>query len=206
MDLAVSEHHWAPQERGLQPTIALLSWLICNFREPLAGLKGRPAIVAEPRKLAAGDPATVEKGIELLRTGKRGWHIREGRTYPDAFSVTDDALIVIEGKRTEAGPTTRTSLMAGRHQMLRHLDAAWEIRGRRAVYGMFIVEGDPANGGIPAVWQARRELPSLWPRLRAAFRTAARKSGVPLASPSSASLPGRESSLHSGSTCHSLMT
>jgi len=30
--------------------------------------------------------------------------------------------------------------MAGRQQMLRHIDAACEIRGDRAVYGIFIVE------------------------------------------------------------------
>jgi len=49
---------------------------------------------------------------------------------------------VIEGKRTEPFPTLSTKWMPVRHQMLRHLDCAWEIRGKKEVYGFFIVEGD----------------------------------------------------------------
>jgi hypothetical protein len=64
--------------------------------------------------------------------------------------VARDALVVIEGKRTEPDATIRTKWMAGRHQMWRHLDAAWEIRGHRTVYGMFIVESD-RNASHPIV-------------------------------------------------------
>ena len=60
----------------------------------------------------------------------------------------------MEGKRTEAGPTTSTTWMAGRQQMIRHLDAAWEIRGRRSVYGFFIVEAEPGSTEVPGRWQA----------------------------------------------------
>lgn len=47
----------------------------------------------------------------LLRSAGtgRGWHVLEGPTYPDVFVETRDALVVVEGKRTEAGPTTSTS-------------------------------------------------------------------------------------------------
>jgi hypothetical protein len=41
--------------------------------------------------------------------------------------------------------------MASRSQMLRHIDAAWEIRGRRDVYGFFVVEADDGTG-VPANW------------------------------------------------------
>jgi hypothetical protein len=69
--------------------------------------------------------------------------------------VAQDALVVIEGKRTERTTTTDTTWLKGRHQIWRHLDAAWEIRGRRSVYGFFIVESDSnaADGSIPEDWR-----------------------------------------------------
>jgi hypothetical protein len=62
---------------------------------------------------------------------------------------TPDALIVIEGKRTESGATIDTTWLTGRHQIWRHIDAAWEIRGRRQVFGFFIVEGEDPDGRLP---------------------------------------------------------
>jgi hypothetical protein len=79
----------------------------------------------------------------------------EGPTFPDVMLETPGALIVVEGKRTESGPTTHTTWMTVRHQIWRHMDAAWEIRGRRAVFGFFLVEGarpDPTE--VPLVWRA----------------------------------------------------
>ena len=66
--------------------------------------------------------------------------------------MTPDALVVIEGKRTETGPTTSTTWMPVRHQMLRHMDAAWEVRGDRRVYGLFIVEAMRGSNTVPAHW------------------------------------------------------
>ena len=86
--------------------------------------------------------------------GQSGWHILEGPSYPDVLLETPDALIVVEGKRTESAPTTHTTFMEGRHQIWRHIDAAWEVRGRRAVFGLFIVEGQGEAPEVPAVWTA----------------------------------------------------
>jgi hypothetical protein len=83
----------------------------------------------------------------------RGWWIFEGPTYPDVFIETPGALIVVEGKRTEAGPTTCTTWMKNRHQIWRHMDAAWEVRGDRAVYGLFIVQGEAGTDVAPLHWQ-----------------------------------------------------
>ena len=58
---------------------------------------------------------------------------------------------MVEGKRTEPTTTTDTTWLTGRHQIWRHLDAAWEIRGRRAVYGFFIVESE-ADGSLAEHW------------------------------------------------------
>ena len=77
----------------------------------------------------------------------------EGRTWPDVYLETDQIIIVIEGKRDERGPMTSTTWMRTRHQMLRHLDCAWERRDGRDLVGFFIVEGNDASGGVPAVWR-----------------------------------------------------
>lgn len=111
--------------------------------------------VARRRKaLFQRDAEMIGKALAKIDQGllTRGWHVLEGPTAPDVYIETADALIVIEGKRTEAGPTTNTTWLRGRHQMWRHIDAAWEIRGNRRVFGFFIVEGD-ADGAVPRHWQ-----------------------------------------------------
>ena len=110
----------------------------------------------ERQKLLAREPATIGRALQLLRSAGTGraWHVFEGPTYPDAIIETPGALIVVEGKRTEAGPTTSTTWMVGRHQIWRHMDAAWELRGGRAVYGLFLVEGTPENPkDVPLIWE-----------------------------------------------------
>lgn len=88
----------------------------------------------------------------LQRDTSRGnWWVLEGSTYPDAVIETPDAIIVIEGKRTERKPTRRTTWMSTRDQMLRHMDGAWEVRGERRVLGFFILEAD--RGKLPAGWE-----------------------------------------------------
>ena len=135
--------------------MSLLSSLVRNPTPALRFQQHIPERIA----LAQGNPIAVEQALKLLRTaGSRpSWHILEGPTYPDVVLETPDALVVIEGKRTEAGPTTDTTFMEGRHQIWRHLDAAWEIRGRRRVMGFVAVEGGSAVGDIPAIWRQALE-------------------------------------------------
>jgi hypothetical protein len=76
----------------------------------------------------------------------------ERPTVPDVMIETPDALIVIEC--TSPGPGTPNSAVLGRHPMWRHIDAAWEIRGRRRVFGFFIVPGQQPDGGVPPVVEA----------------------------------------------------
>ena len=66
-----------------------------------------------------------------------------------------DAVVVIEGERTERAPTVRTRWLPGRDQMLRHLDAVYQMAGGRRVYGAYIVEGarDSAADAVPEVWR-----------------------------------------------------
>jgi hypothetical protein len=100
-----------------------------------------------------GSETRILEGLVLLRNNpnKEDWHLFEGQTQPDVFIQTPSNIVVIEGKRTERAPTTSTKWMAGRHQMLRHIDCAWERAVSRKVVGFFVVEGDP-DGGVPAEW------------------------------------------------------
>lgn len=151
-DLTLLEGYWEPNEKCLNPPVALLSWLIRNG----ASLRSAPFGSKLRERLVTGDPESVNEALRLLRTETRGraWYIFEGPTCPDAYLVARDALVVIEGKRTEATVTTDTSWLTGRHQIWRHLDAAWEIRGNRAVYGFFIVENDaePSGRSVSDAW------------------------------------------------------
>jgi hypothetical protein len=151
LDLRCINGYWSPSEKGLSPPVSLLSWLI---RHPTPELINQVAI-SERSRLATGDPETVLFALEALRSSSapRGWNILEGRTYPDAFIETPDALVVVEGKRTESGPTLDTTWLTGRHQIWRHVDAAWEIRGRRRVFGFFVVEAHASGDEVPAAWQ-----------------------------------------------------
>lgn len=147
------------REKKLAPPISLLSWLVRHLREAHPqDITGDADKARRRRKLQEGDPATVAKALDRLRSspGSRGWHVLEGRSSPDVYLTTPRAVVVIEGKRTEAKPTTHTSFMKGRHQMLRHMDAAYEIAGNRAVLGFFIVEGGEA-GEVPPVWRDAAE-------------------------------------------------
>lgn len=144
-----------PKEKGLAPPVTLLAWLLDHFTRPKGDKYGSGEVGDMRRLLAKRDPDAMAKARAGLARSRRGkaWYVLEGHTSPDVYLVTPDALIVVEGKRTEAGPTTSTTWMAGRHQMLRHIDAAWEIRGDRAVYGMFIVEAMPGTDEVPELWQ-----------------------------------------------------
>jgi len=146
---------WGANETPLAPPVGLLSWMI---RNP-SMLRPQKSDHPERLRLLDGDPQVTALALDSLRASAshRAWYIFEGPTVPDAYIETPDALIVVEGKRTEARPTTDTTWLSGRHQIWRHLDAAWERRARRQVFGLFIVEGTPGTGEVPAVWRAAVE-------------------------------------------------
>jgi hypothetical protein len=162
-NLALLEKHWAPDERCLHPPVALLSWLIRNLNPPAGSVDGVDAVSEKRKKLVARDPETVNEALRLLRTAgmAKSWHVLEGPTCPDVLLLTQGAIIVIEGKRTEGSATVDTKFMSGRYQILRHLDAAWEIKGDREVFGLLIVEAEDDEGGVPSLWEdTRRDLTS----------------------------------------------
>lgn len=103
------------------------------------------------RKLVAKDMATVAEALALLEQPlpPRAWYILEGRSRPDVFLETESIIVVIEGKRTERAATELTTWMPRRSQMLRHMDAAWEVRGAKRILGLMIVEGEGPSAVEP---------------------------------------------------------
>lgn len=166
---------WGAHECRLSPPRRLLHWLVDHVIAPadkpptnrarsLAGQR-IPGSVREGAvgrdtgaraRLLAGDPATRQLAHARIDAGPahRAWYVLEGRSQPDVVLATRDAVVVIEGKRTESGPTVRTKWLPGRDQMLRHLDAAFEIAANRRLYGFYIVE---SLGGdtevVPKHWR-----------------------------------------------------
>jgi hypothetical protein len=140
--------YWGTNERRLPPPISLLRWLVQNVSAPAHDrLWGSPGVMAKRRKLVAKDAATIAEALVLLQQPlrHRSWYVLEGRSQPDAFFETESVIIVIEGKRTERSATEVTTWMPRRSQMLRQMDAAWEIRGAKHILGLMIVEGDGPN-------------------------------------------------------------
>ena len=156
-DLSLVGGYWEPKEKKLDPPVSLLSWLIRHA----TALPNRETATGPRRDLMDGRPAALQAALDALRTGRepRPWYVFEGPTSPDVFLITPDALVVIEGKRTEPAATVDTTWLKGRHQIWRHIDAAWEIRATRDVYGFFIVEGTPPlDPDVPEYWSlAARE-------------------------------------------------
>jgi hypothetical protein len=151
------------KEKGYAPSKELLTWLVRNLTYSGSGPLSRDPITSARRQLLLDrDVIMQEFALESLKIGGADakWCQFEGTTYPDAVIETPDAIIVVEGKRTESGPTTKTTWMSGRHQMLRHIDGAFNQRGLKDVFGLFIVEGDNA---------ASHEVPNKW--MRAAYDT-----------------------------------
>lgn len=142
---------WGKNERRLDPPKSLLRWLVANACAPASdALWGGPATRAKRERLVARDTETINEALRLLETSAatfRKWYVLEGRSQPDACLEANTTLVVIEGKRTEHKATAVTTWMRSRSQMLRHMDAAWDIGGGKRVLGLMIVEG---QGGADA--------------------------------------------------------
>lgn len=156
---------WYPREAKLPPPPVLLHWLVDHVAELALGTAPPTGVLAhrsrgeddKRSRLLAGDPVAIREAHELLerRGSASAWYVLEGASRPDALLATDDAIVVVEGKRTEAGPTTSTTWLSGRHQMLRHLDAALELcTDNQRLLGFFLVQGeDAAPTQVPRAWQ-----------------------------------------------------
>lgn len=145
------------KEASLPAPRSLLLHLVEHMQDPTSRTAwGTGEVEAKRRQLRNG-VAEVREEAKAYLTGARAstphrsrWEVLEGPTRPDVYLETPAAVIVIEGKFTESAPTTKTTWMATRSQMLRHIDAAWDQRDGRHVYGFFIVESKCEPGWVRA--------------------------------------------------------
>lgn len=160
---------WGSAEKKLFAPRSLLRWLLrnasaqnddCWNRSERTNARRRALINRTDPKVLADALRELEQPI----LPEQKWYIFEGASKPDVYLQTPELIVVVEGKRTEPTPTTGTDWMAGRHQMLRHIDGALDIAGSRRVVGFFIVEGVKAGNEVvvPQVWlEAARDTVSL---------------------------------------------
>lgn len=157
----IRKAQWGEDEAQLPAPKALLRWLLEHpLENPPLNLGTSSAGTQHlRRRLFDRDPKALGEALAFIERRERpskGWCVFEGATRPDVFIETDDFIVVIEGKRTEAAPTRHTRWMPGRDQMLRHMDCAFEIADGKPVYGMYIVEGaqdgDPDTREPAPVW------------------------------------------------------
>jgi hypothetical protein len=138
-----------PAEKALPAPTDLLRWLVENVDESKTQRgNSQSKTAAKRRLLGQRDSETRAEALELLRQGRLGkeWQVLEGPSFPDVYLRTKTVVVVIEGKLTERAPTTQTKWLDDRHQMLRHIDSAWDTRDRRSVYGFFIIDDEETEG------------------------------------------------------------
>jgi hypothetical protein len=156
--LPLLDSRWADREKSLDPPVSLLRWLINNLEiDPEQNMSDSEAVRRKRKALFHKDPDVIVEASSLLEKSNfadKEWYILEGKTKPDAYLETSNLIIVIEGKRTETTSTVETKWMSVRHQMIRHLDCTWEIKGSKQIFGFFILEGEGGGDAIdiPKHW------------------------------------------------------
>ncbi|MBA3658618.1 MAG: hypothetical protein H0W67_03390 [Gemmatimonadales bacterium] len=150
---------WWPRQARLPAPPSLLQWLLENVKEPEAVAEwGRKESRRRRRRVVDHDATTVEQAVDRLNTGPtnaRAWYVLEGPSQPSVYLETDEVVVVIDGKRAELTPDASTDWMPVRHQLLRHLDSAWDTRRERRLYGVLMVEADReiSRSEPPAAWR-----------------------------------------------------
>ena len=141
-------------EFAADPPRSLLEWLIRN-----PGHLDRPS-EADWRKwsrrtqtkrdaLLSGDAAVQAEALAQLessfRLPRRAWWRFEGITRVDCALLTPSAVVFVEGKRTEMGPSKGVTWCPHRNQVLRVLDRAAAFAqqtGRPHFFVVLVVEKD----------------------------------------------------------------
>ena len=143
---------WGDDELSLSPPTSLLEYLVLNVTDDQVEGSGDEGFVLQKRQALARkerrSPVASRLAAIRNRPPTRAWYVLEGPSCPDATLIMDDAVLLVEGKRTERSCTSKTKWMDTRSQLLRHMDAAMESFPGKRVLGLLIVEG---NSGAEAV-------------------------------------------------------
>ena len=145
----ISDHPrtWGEFALSLDPPVGLLKYLVNSVTTKQVENSGDSGFVLQRRQaLARKEPSCIEEALNAIQSAhpRRAWYLLEGPSRPDATLIMDEAVLVIEGKRTERTCTSQTKWMGTRSQLLRHMDAAMDapsFRGK-TIFGLLIVEGD----------------------------------------------------------------
>jgi len=120
-------------ELPADPPRSFLSWLIENPEELCAPGEEEwktwsPETQAKRRALLSCDRQTQDEALVALQDAidlpTRAWWRLEGVTRVDCALTTRSAVVFIEGKRTELGPSKQVRWYSKRNQILRLLDCA----------------------------------------------------------------------------------
>jgi hypothetical protein len=132
------------------PPKQFLRWLVENPQKwptNWEAIKMRNEILEARRRLARGEPAKSKalEAIDLastLSSDYSGWWCLEGPSRVDCALFAENAVIFIEGKRTEREPSKTTTFCANRNQMARNLDCARRYGHDNGLdyYAMLVIE------------------------------------------------------------------
>jgi hypothetical protein len=175
---------WGRAELALPAPLPLLEHLVQTIAlQQVAKSRDKGSTREKREALARRDPSTIAEALQALRRGSRGrnWYVLEGASKPDATLIMDDAVLVIEGKRTERSCTSLTTWMGARSQLVRHMDAAMERFPAKRILGLLLVEGD---GGAEAITPS----PHWIAETKAQYECAMLASSLPHRSPTERSL------------------
>ena len=152
----VDELRHGQSDKPLPAPLSLLHWLTGNAQDVTGkGLDALSAHSREKRRRRLARDAEVIAEAQALLTSSRAdnqWFVLEGPSYPDVFIGTPDLIVVIQGKRTESGPTTATTWMSPRSR--RRDDAPTPARANSPHYAEhFRMRGTTASRS-PIAWVA----------------------------------------------------
>ena len=163
-------------ERTVAPPAAFLRWLLENpqkmqVRDAVTFGARNPQTQQWRAKLFSGDHALVKEaqteGLARLskplgQHGRRKWWAFEGFSHVDCCLITDQCVLFIEGKRTEA-ISPSTMWFQQRSQVWRNVEAAKEFAGDKQFAVMLALENE--QDGISALAAAEGSLASSYPHL-----------------------------------------
>lgn len=132
------------------PPKEFLRWLVENPQKwptNWDAIKMRKEILEARRGLAQGEPAKSKALEAIVRAGTlssdySGWWCLEGPSHVDCALFAENAVIFIEGKRTEREPSKTTTFCTNRNQMARNLDCARRYGHDNGLdyYAMLVIE------------------------------------------------------------------
>jgi len=150
-------------EASVPPPAAFLKWLVSNpskLRWKGKALDDGSATSAKRRALSgetgpAAQQQAMQEALGALETfgaagSGRKWWAFEGFTSVDCLLESDNAVLLIEGKRNDV-VSEATDWYAGRNQVIRNLEVA-EIRAAGRPFGVLVISESGEDPISPATF------------------------------------------------------